>query len=221
MVDVFVWESVFRELNLYAPEVWSDTEVMSGRGMYEVMARGEAHLLRTHSLGVRLLASEAHLGTDEDLGLAVMPQGVSFELDQAGRPARSGTRRSTINGWLWGVPASTRDPLRSVRLARYLSDTAQQQSEVDEFSVLPVRHGVTLRGEGIAGRIGPVFARQLELSGGVMEPRGTTVEQAQGLQNDAIRAWRNIVVERGYRGSDEEPIDVDAIRRHLEEIFSE
>jgi hypothetical protein len=140
----------------------------------------------------------------DDIGVAMMPMGASFEL-HGGEPVRKGRHASQISGWWWGIPDSltpenkerclnvllkhifTEDPATSTRD----SLLSFHEAEVESFGILPVTKEVIRRqearyddqGENISkkGKEGAEWREQLLRK--VWEVSWKQIEDAEETQN--------------------------------------
>jgi len=109
IIDLFHWEVIFRKYKLYSREMW-EGDGWSGSGIYEGTKKNRVFLAWMHQIDILLIYGSEQLGIKgyldkkEDLGFAIMPLGVSFELTEDGVGKRSGTRQAHTSGWLWGIP---------------------------------------------------------------------------------------------------------------------
>src|SRR5687767_2852404 len=110
MIDLFEWEALYRELGIYREKMFVRDEVINGRVVQDAMAAGEIYLTRMHALGVELLYESASDEVKSDLRVALLPLGVSIQLDSEGMPARIGSRRSHLTGWFWAIPKNAPHP---------------------------------------------------------------------------------------------------------------
>jgi hypothetical protein len=224
MTDLVAWEAAYRELGLYHTSMYRDEEVLSGRGLYEAMQRGEVHLTTTHSLGVRLLAGSpdaALVGYVPDgetsLGLSTLPRGVSLALDSSGQPLRQGRKGGLLDGWLWGIPASAPDPARSLALLRHLTSRDSARRETRAFYLQPVRTDVALDGDPLAVRLAAVVAAQMRQDEEALVPRPADATELDRLRDRAVAVWRELIVAGAY--GDGGTIDEGAIAGKLREIL--
>jgi hypothetical protein len=215
MADFMAWEILYRELGLYHPAVYRSDSVMSGRGLYVAMQSGEVHVTTTHPLGVRLLAGNpdarvrGYLPGGADLGLATLPRGVSLELDATGAPARQGTRRGFVDGWLWAIPTSAPSTARSLALLRDITSRESAAREARAFSIGTVRTDVTVTADTLESRLMDVVRRQRDLDGGVIVPRPGDAAEIATLRDRVTKTWRQLVVARtpGQRAIDEREVE--------------
>ncbi|MBI2892467.1 MAG: protein kinase [Deltaproteobacteria bacterium] len=224
MIDFVAWEAAYRELGLYHSSMYRDEEVLSGRGLYEAMQRGDVHLTTTHSLGVRLLVGSpdaALVGYVPDgetsLGLSTLPRGVSFALDSSGKPLRLGRRGGLVDGWLWGIPASAPDPVRSLALLRHLTSRESAIRETRAFYLQPVRTDVALDGDPLALRLAAVIAAQMQQDEGALVPRPADPAELDRMRDRAVAVWRELIV-AGAHG-DSGRIDEGTIANELRAIL--
>lgn len=144
--DFFHWESVLSRSGVYNHKMWD-----KGWGRVELMdayVNGEIYCMilplgdcfRLHGTGHA--ERRGMLSNPDDLGLALLPQGCSVELDNNGNVIRRGGRGVATRSTWWAIPYNASSALLSYRLAKYLSDTLQHAAEVSRFGKIPVRKEV-------------------------------------------------------------------------------
>jgi hypothetical protein len=141
--DFLHWESVFSRSGVYNQKMWD-----KGWGHDELMdayVNGEVYCMiltlddcfRLHGTGHA--ERRGMLKNPDDLGMALLPQGCSFELDNNGNVIRRGGRGVATKSTWWAIPYNASSAIMSYRLAKYLSDTLQHVAEVSRFGKIPVR----------------------------------------------------------------------------------
>jgi len=146
LYDFLHWESVLFRSGVYNQKMWD-----KGWGRDELMsayANGEIYCMilslddcfRLHGTGHA--ERRGMLKNPDDLGLALLPQGCSVELDNNGTIIRRGGRGVVTKSTWWAIPYNASSALMSYRLAKYLSDTLQHVAGVTRFGLIPVRKEV-------------------------------------------------------------------------------
>ena len=143
--DAFEWEAFFRRNGLYNPRMWE--ERYTGEDIWSAMAKGEVFLAFMHQLDAFFVhgtdVMRGYLDDSGDMATAIMPKGVSLELDANGRPVREGTHASNLSGWWWGIPTTSPDPKLSYELARYITSPEFHAAEVSAFGMMPILKELT------------------------------------------------------------------------------
>jgi len=142
IVDVFMWEALYAQENIYNPrmyqEGWSGSDIwkgfQSGDVFLSFMTQIDAFFV--HGAGTK--AMPGFLENPEDMGVAVMPKGVSLVLEE-GKPMREGGRGITTGGWWWGIPSNTPSRELSYKLAHHITNTENQIEGCSNFGMVPVR----------------------------------------------------------------------------------
>jgi len=143
VVDMFWWEGLFVKNNLYNPGMWEQS--WSGGGIWKAISEGQVFLAFMHQIDLFFIhggsdpTMTGYLKDPEDLGIAVMPAGVSLEMDGSGVPKRRGNHNSNLYGWWWGIPKTSPSPELSYQLARFITSKANQIEECSRFGMFPVR----------------------------------------------------------------------------------
>lgn len=196
--DMFEWEVFFKENGLYNPGMWE--EGWSGGGIWKAMAAGKVYLAFMHQIDAFFIHGGSnpnmtgYLTDPDDMGLAIMPKGVSLELKD-GKPVREGTHGSQLGGWWWGIPSSTPDPELSYELARWITNAENHARESQTFGMMPVRKDIfdNLKGtfkEPWMQEVFNVAQRQVEES---VQPLPQVTEWPEVSQL-YLDAWYDIVV---------------------------
>ncbi len=145
--NTFAWEAFWCKNNLYNPLMWK--EQWSGSGIWNAMSRGEVYMAFMHQLdaffihGVTESGMEGYLLEPDDMGTAIMPKGVSLNIDSnSGQPLFIGEHSSNLSGWWWGIPYTSPDPELSYRIARWITNYENHKTECNRFGILPIRQDI-------------------------------------------------------------------------------
>lgn len=212
VVDSYFWEAVYAAAGIFNPKMWE--EKWSGSGVWEGFKSNEVFLSFMTQLDCFFIHGTGRDGLDgyledpDDMGVAVMPQGCSIELDSKGSIAREGTRAITTGGWWWGVPEKSPDPRASYRLARHITSTENQIQGCSRFGMIPVRKEILsdismLFGGGWVSGIYDVSLRQLMNNKYTVLPYSPNFDQIRNLYIDA---WFDIVVNHNWSQDREIPM---------------
>jgi ABC-type glycerol-3-phosphate transport system substrate-binding protein len=146
VTDFFQWESYFIENGFYHPSMWE--KGWSGGDIWKAVSEGQVFLAYMHQIDLFFLHGGSdptmmgYLSDPEDMGIAVMPGGVSLESDQEGNPKRKGFHKSNFYGWWWGIPVTSPDPVLSYKLARFITNYQNQIQECTRFGMFPIRKDI-------------------------------------------------------------------------------
>ncbi|MFP4521471.1 MAG: ABC transporter substrate-binding protein [Fibrobacterota bacterium] len=206
VMDAFLWEAVYTSDSLYSPSMIR--ERWSGSGIWKGFASGSVFMSFLTQIDCFFLHGTyspdmpGYLGENrDDMGVSVMPAGVSMALDADGNPVRRGNKGITTGGWWWGIPANTAAPKLGYKLAEYITNTDNQIAGCSNFGMVPVRRD-------ILGDIGLMFGRgwvsdvfntaflQLKENRYNTIPR---IEHYSRVSDIYIEAWYDICV-NGNRG---------------------
>jgi ABC-type glycerol-3-phosphate transport system substrate-binding protein len=147
IIDMLHWESILRKYNLYCEGMWGE-DGWYGYDIYKGIKKGDVFLTWLHQLDCMLIYGSEQLGIEsflnkkEDLGISIMPQGVSFELTDNGRPNRIGTREAHTFGWFWGIPKGSPEPELAYKLAMFITSYEAHLEESKNFFLVPVTERV-------------------------------------------------------------------------------
>ncbi len=223
VVDMFVWEAVYRKNGLYHQGMWQDP--WSGGGIWNAMKDGKVFLAMMHQIDCFFIHGGTHphmqgyLANPDDMGVAVMPKGGSFGLDQKGHPLRTGSRKAGTAGWWWGIPQTAPHPELSAELAKWITSYDNHLAECKVFGMMPVRSDIlaNLKQAFPKGWMADVFdisTRQIRLTANTTLP---LLPEYSNVGKIYLSAWYDIVVKEGYgRGK---KIDRDYIKKRLKNTY--
>ncbi len=146
VIDTFEWEAFYVHNGLYNTAMWE--EQWSGGGIWNAFSQGIVYAAFMHQIDAFFLHGgttpdmAGYLLDTEDMATAVMPLGVSLELDADGNPAREGCHCSNFSGWWWGIPTTSPDAQLSYDLVRFITNYEQHGAEASTFGMMPVRNDV-------------------------------------------------------------------------------
>jgi len=146
VVEMFEWEALFARENIVNPKCW--VEGWSGTDIWNGFKNGDVYLSFMTQLDCFFLHGNyskeqpGYVDNPDDLGFAVMPKGVSVELDMNGRYAKEGSHTVSTGGWWWGIPYDSPYPDISVKLAEWILGSDNQVKESAQFGMIPVRKDI-------------------------------------------------------------------------------
>lgn len=220
VVDTFEWEAFWVANGLYVPAMWEQS--WAGGGIWNGFRDGQVYLAFMHQIDAFFI----HGGTDpsmqgflvepDEMAVAIMPQGVSLELDDSGNPARVGIHGSNYAGWWWGIPKSSPNPEASYQLARFITSAEWHAREAQRFGMMPVRNDIY---EDLGGTFEEPWMQNIfetalqQLEAGTQPPPqiGSYAQVSQTYRD----AWFAIVTQRQY-GPDADTVDRETIVQALE-----
>ena len=146
VIDMFEWEAFYVHNDLYNPSMWEES--WSGGGIWKGFAAGTVYAAFMHQIDAFFLHGgttpdmAGYLIDPADMATAVMPKGVSLELDAEGKSLREGGHNSNFSGWWWGIPATTPDAQLSYDLIRFITSYEWHSKETSIFGMMPVRNDI-------------------------------------------------------------------------------
>ena len=146
VIDCFQWESFFIQNNLYHPGMWE--QAFSGGNIWKAISQGEVFLCFLHQIDLFFVhggsdpTMSGYLLDPEDMGVSIVPKGISLDLTEEEQPQREGGHFSNLYGWWWGIPVTSPDPMLSYELARFITSKENQIEECSRFGMYPVRKDV-------------------------------------------------------------------------------
>lgn len=223
VIDMFHWEALYRKHGLYNEGMWQDP--WTGGGIWNAMKDGKVFLAWMHQIDSFFIHGgsnpqmQGFLANPDDLGLAVMPLGISVELTAEGKPVRTGSRKAGTTGWWWGVPTTTPDPQISWKLARFITNHENHLAEARIFGMMPIRRDIVDNlndafPEKWMQEIFDISMKQLQINGETTAP---LIPQYAEVGKNYLEAWYDIVVDQNYgRG---ERVDPAYIKNRLDRIY--
>jgi len=211
IIDMLHWEAIFRKYNLYCSGMYEE-DGWSGINIYEGLKKGNIFLTWAHQLdclliyGANQLGLKACLDNNEDLGIAVMPLGVSFELTKGGQPKRTASRAAHTSGWFWGIPKNSPEPELAYKFAIYITSYKAHLEECRNFFLIPIRKDVrdALKADLESGWQAEVYAKsfeQVKINGDHLVPRFKTMADYREFLDRYYDAYEQIVIKkRGLSG---------------------
>jgi ABC-type glycerol-3-phosphate transport system substrate-binding protein len=201
VIDFFQWESFFIQNGFYHPNMWE--KGWSGGDIWRAISEGQVFLAYMHQIDLFFLHGGSdptmlgYLSDPEDMGIAIMPAGVSLELDENGNPKREGFHKSNFYGWWWGIPVTSPDPELSYKLARFITSYQNQIEECTRFGMFPVRLDIL---DNIQNAFDSEWKQKIfEVSKAQFE-KGTenipNVSQWPQIQKNYLDAWYDIAVDK-------------------------
>ena len=204
VIDMFVWEAVYKKNKLYNPGMWQDP--WSGGGIWNAMKDGKVFLAMMHQIDCFFIHGGTHpqmqgyLANPDDLGIAVMPKGLSFELDKNGKPVRIGTKKAGTTGWWWGIPKTAPYPKLSVELAKWITNYHNHLAECKVFGMMPIRKDILSDLQKVfpknwMAQVFDISVKQIRINGDLTVP---LLPEYSAIGKIYLRAWYDIIVKDNY-----------------------
>lgn len=223
VVDMFVWEAVYRKNALYHPGMWQDP--WSGGGIWNAMKDAKVFLAMMHQIDSFFIHGGTHphmqgyLANPDDMALAVMPKGGSFELDSRGNPYRTGNRKAGTSGWWWGIPKTAPYPELSAELAKWITSYENHLSECKIFGMMPIRKDILANlqeafPKGWMADVFDVSVKQIRINGDTTAP---LLPEYSNVGKIYLSAWHDIVVGKNYGKGGK--VDRGYIKQRLESVY--
>jgi len=226
MVDMYVWERNMIKSGIYNTGMWQDP--WKGANIYNAIKDGKVFLTIIQQIDAFLIhgwkddpSMPTFLPEADDMGLATIPTAVSFELDNAGKPAYSGTKAISTGGWWWGIPKTAPDAKLAYELARFITNKENQAKECSRFGMIPVRKDILnnlpeVFDQGWVGDIFKVSAEQVQANG------LTTVPLVAGYSDvcqNIVDAWYALCIE--YQDKDNDVMNFSGLKMRLASDYLE
>ncbi|NIN01513.1 MAG: extracellular solute-binding protein [candidate division Zixibacteria bacterium] len=206
--DLFQWESFFIKNNLYHPGMWE--QAWSGGDIWRAISSGEVFMCFLHQIDLFFVhggsdpTMTGYLSEPYDMGISIMPKGVSLDLTQNGQTQREGGHFSNLYGWWWGIPVTSPEPELSYKLARFITSRQFQIEECSRFGMFPVRNDVL---DDLVQAFDEEWKRQIFEATRLQFERGTKelpgLSQWPRIGKNYLDAWYDISVKRNEIKRDE------------------
>lgn len=174
VIRMYQWQSRLIKNGILNPAMWQDP--MRGANIWEAFRDGKVFLTTAQQIDCffmhgweKSMEMPGYLKDPSDMGLAVMPLGVSFDLKKSGDYEFIGTRQVTTGGWWWGIPKTSPHADLAYKLARFITNKENQAEECSRFGMMPVRKDIVNNLQGVfeSGWVGEIFrvsADQLQIN---------------------------------------------------------
>lgn len=204
VVDVFYWEALYAALGIYNAKMWEErwqgTDIWQGFKNNEVFLSFLTQLDCFYLHGTGRDGLQGYIDDPDDMGVATMPRGCTFQLNEKGFPQSIGSKAITTGGWWWGIPADSPNPKLAYQLAMHIVNNENQVQGCTRFGMLPVRKDVrenmkTIFKEKWIQRIFDISYRQMIYN------KSNTVSdhnQYSAICGLYCQAWYDIVVNRQW-----------------------
>jgi hypothetical protein len=211
MLDVFEVLAMLRELD--AVQLSTDADSTQA---WRLLGGGELAAYMANQVDVGFIVGNANatprlIEDANDLGVAPLPRLHGLEL--VGPSRESG---ALITGWGWGVPRNARQPELAFRLALFMLTREHHQAEIERFPLLGVRTDIKPTGQ-LAQELDRLGLAQFRQGGRLLAWPSRPGDIEQALRR-IERAYRELIVERGYRGPGR-PVDRARLGARLRELL--
>jgi ABC-type glycerol-3-phosphate transport system substrate-binding protein len=225
--EMFLWESIFVNGGLYNSGMWDDP--WRGSQIYTAVKDGKAFMAWFQQIDLFNIhgwdqdpGMPGYIADENDMGIAVIPQAVSFTLNQDGKPEIEGSRKITTGGWWWGIPEAAPKDSLAYKLAKFITNKDNNAKECSQFGMIPVRKDLLLNlqnvfSEGWVGDIYKTSVAQINLQ--LDDTTITIVPQGKNypvMADNYNEAWYSVVE---AATSDNAPLTLDAISQKIEKEF--
>ena len=220
ILDMFFWNSVMVREKILNPrmyqEGWSGSDIWKGFQSGDVFLSDMTQIDAFFIHGAGSKDMPGFLKDPDDLGVALMPLGVSLELDSQGKPKRVGARNVTTGGWWWGIPKSAKHPELSLKLIEFITNTENQIEGCSSYGMVPVRKDILgelslMFGGGWITQVFHVASLQLVENKYTVVPQ---IEEYWSMGENYIDAYYDICI-NGLPGR----ITKENIQRRLQERY--
>jgi ABC-type glycerol-3-phosphate transport system substrate-binding protein len=226
MVEMMVWERVLAKNGIYNSGMWQDP--WKGANIYNAIKDGKVFSAYVQQIDAFLIhgwkddpSMPSFLPEENDMGLVIVPQAVSFELDDKGKAVNTGTRSISTGGWWWGIPKTAPDAKLGYALARFITSREYQGKECSRFGMIPVRKDILNKLPEVfdQGWVGEIF----KVSVGQVQTNGlTTVPLVAGyadMSQNLIDAWYTLCIEA--KDTEDEKMNFSTIKMRLASDYLE
>jgi hypothetical protein len=199
-LDWFQWETLYREQNLYAQEMFEPAGI-DDQAILDGITRGDFYLTSVDQMQAFSLHGGSYRGAlalvpdGDDLAFTAMPRFASLELDETGIPVRRADPFSFRETLVWALPAQSPVQQEAYNLIRWIVERENHARECEALGILPMRRDVIRERETLFRE--PWMQDALEAgldqwSRAQVPP--STLQGALGV--DYAVAWHRIVAQR-------------------------
>ncbi len=202
VAETFLWENAFKKAGIYNPGIWQ--EKWKGADIYNAVKDGKIYCAYMQQIDCFNLHGweeyppmPGYLPEKDDMGLSMVPQAISFRLDNKGTPVFEGTRKISTGGWWWGIPKTSKNKKLAYSFMRYITSKDVHAKESTTFGMIPVRKDI-LRNvpqvfeQGWVGSIYKTSVSQMENNKLTTIPLNDMYQQVSRMY---VSAWNDISVE--------------------------
>lgn len=226
VAEMFMWERAFVRNGLYNSGMWLDP--WRGSNIYNGIKDGKVFLAYLQQIDNFLVhgwpddpAMASYLPVEDDMGLAVVPTGVSFNLNNKDEPQLEGSKSISTGGWWWGIPKTSPAPELAYKFARYITSKDVQARECAKFGMVPVRKDILnnlpeVFDQGWVGDIFSTSIKQIKLNELTTVP---LVKEYSQVGQNYVEAWYKLCVE--YDASEDGKMDMSTMKMRLASDFLE
>lgn len=225
-VSAYVWERMFVSNGIFNPGMWQES--WKGENLYNGIKDGKVFLTFIQQIDAFLIHGwkddplmSSYLPDENDMGLAVIPKAVSFELDTTGKALFEGTRSISTGGWWWGIPKTAPDAKLAYKFARFVTSREKNAQECSRFGMVPVRKDILNKLPQIfdQGWVGDIFKTSVDQIGLNELTTVPLVKSYAELSQNFINAWYGLCVE--YKEADGENMNFATMKMRLASDYLE
>lgn len=226
--NTYLWEKVFVENGLYSTGMWQDP--WYGADIWNGVKDGKvfmAYFQQIDFFNVHGWAEDpgmpSYMEDPEDMGMAIIPQAVSFELNDEGFPKSVGGRNITTGGWWWGIPKAAPNAKLAYEFSKFITSRDQNAREVAQFGMIPVRKDLLNNFANVfnEGWVGEIFKTSVDqISMHLVDSSMIVVPQNKNysaLAENYIDAWNDLINTAG----DKKPLTTKSMEEFLATGYSE
>ena len=224
--NAYLWEKVLVRDGLYATGMWQDP--WKGSDIWTNVQSGNvflAYFQQIDFFNVHGWAGDvsmpSYLQDPSDMGIAIIPQAVSFEIDSEGMPQEVGSRNITTGGWFWGVPKAAPQAKLAYEFSKFITSKIENSKEVAQFGMIPVRKDLlnNFSNTFSEGWVGEVFEKSVkQISMHLLQEPLITVPRTRNYAQTSenyIDAWYKLVETQ----PDTTALNIDNISAYLNSGF--
>jgi len=190
--------------------------------MRVALAHGDVAAVDDVQIDVGLLVGNGHgvpptVDDPSDIDVAPLPR--LCDLSRPNTAPRVVDPIARVQGWGWGVPRTSREPDLAMRLILYMTSRDRHAAELEEFPILRVRNDVSPRWQ-LSRRLNEVGDAQLSGDRARFVDWPKHAGELEQIERRIGRAFRDLVIERRYRGA-AQPIERSIIEARLHELLDD
>lgn len=204
VIDAFLWEAIYASSGIYNDDMlkgdWEGMDIWRSfrddKTYMSFLTQTDCFFLH----GTKSSQMRGYITDPADLKFAVMPKGVSFQLDKHGQYLKKGTNSITTSGWWWAIPLNSQNSKSAYKLAQHITSKVNQISECSNYGMIPVRKDIydsikVIFKEPWIREIYHTSYKQLLLNKQTLIPDHDKYSELIQIYN---QAWKDIVINKNW-----------------------
>lgn len=204
VIDAFLWEAIYASSGIYNDDMlngnWEGMDIWRSfrdeKTYMSFLTQTDCFFLH----GTKSGQMKGYITDPNDLKFAVMPSGISFNLNKHGDYLRKGSNSITTGGWWWAIPQNAQNFKSAYKLTQHITSKVNQFSECSRYGMIPVRKDIydsikVIFKESWIRDIYNTSYKQLLLNKQTLIPDHDKYSELTQIYNEA---WKDIVIDKNW-----------------------